>query len=133
MEPEAPLDELLAIVARDLGASAVRIAPAEEPVQAGAVLSCALPDGRRVVAAFGEAPPDVEARRRRLEMLVSAFTDTLAPSERGKPRAQASRTLKEELDALVQRAGAVEAVVIDAHSPVVWGSASGEVEQPAGA
>ena len=137
MEPEAPLDELLAIVARDLGASEAHIAPAEEPPAGGVVLSCDLPDGRRVVVTFDEAPPDVEARRRRLTMLVSAFTDTLspseAPSERGKPRGPSSRLLREELEALAKRAGAVEAVVIDAHSPVVWGSASGDVERPAGA
>jgi Type II secretion system (T2SS), protein E, N-terminal domain len=137
MEPEAPLDELLAIVARDLGASEAHIAPAEEPPAGGAVLSCDLPDGRRMVVTFDEAPPDVEARRRRLTMLVSAFTDTLspseAPSERGKARSQPSRSLPEELEALAKRAGAVEAVVIDAHSPVIWGSASGDVERPAGA
>jgi Type II secretion system (T2SS), protein E, N-terminal domain len=143
METEAHLDELLAMVARDLGASDVRIAPAirdaapEVPPEGGAILTCELPDGRLLIAAFDEAPPDAEARRRRLEMLVSAFTGTLrgaggAPSERGKPRGQASHSLKEELDALAQRAGAIEAVVIDAHSPVIWGSAGGDVERPAG-
>jgi hypothetical protein len=136
MDTQAPLDELLAIVERDLGASSVRIAPAdaarEEPAPGGAILACDLPDGRRLLAAFDEAPPDAEARRRRMEMLVSAFTSTLAPSERGKHRGSPSRSLREELDALAQRAGAVEVVVIDAHSPVIWGSAHGDVERPAG-
>src|SRR5213079_530923 len=41
-----------------------------------------------------------------------------------------SLSLHEELAALVQRAGAVDATVIDAHSPVVWGTAGEDREVP---
>ena len=124
------LEELLTLVQRDLAADSVRVvdvsdagdAPDEAPDD-GVTLRCDLPGGRRLVVGFAEPPPDVEARRRRLEMLVTAFVDLLGPDGRARPsRPPPSRSLQEELAALAQRAEAIEALVIDARSPVVWGS-----------
>jgi hypothetical protein len=131
------LEELLALVQRDLAADSVRVvdavdepdAPPEDPTS----LRCDLPGGRRLVVGFAEPPPDAEARHRRLAMLVAAFVDLLGPE--GRPRTSRpppARSLQEELAALAQRAGAVEALVIDARSPVVWGSGTEVPGQPTG-
>lgn len=120
------LEEFLAIVQRDLGADDVRVleddgVPEERPGS----LSCELPGGRHLVAAFDAPPADLEARRRRLEMLVSAFTDLLVADGRARAaRPQPACSLQEELAALAQRANAAEVVIIDAFSPVVWGSSA---------
>lgn len=122
-----PLEEFLAIVQRDLAAASVRVDGAEAPPEGEANLRHELPDGRILTAVFPALPVDLEARRRRLEMLVSAFADVLAPGHderRGRtPRPPPARSLGEELAALAQRSGALEVAVIDAFSPVVWGSA----------
>lgn len=122
------LDEFLAIVTRDLGAREAHVyTEGAEPAADERTLRCALADGRVVVASFDEMPTDVEARRRRLEMLASAFADILPHEARARgSRPPPARSLHEELAALAQRVGAIEAVVIDAHSPVVWGWASEE-------
>lgn len=121
------LEEFLAIVQRDLGADDVHVVDGDAPSDAHG-LTHELPGGRHLVASFEELPADLEARRRRLEMLISAFTDLLVADGRARAaRPQPARSLQEELAALVQRANGVEAVVIDAFSPVVWGS-SAEIE-----
>ncbi|MFT3774515.1 MAG: hypothetical protein QM820_54860 [Minicystis sp.] len=129
---ESALEEFLAIVQRDLAAESVRVVDADgEPPADDVSLRCDLPGGRRLVAVFAGPPADVEARRRRLEMLVSAFGDTLFTDGRARvTRPPPARSLQEELAALAQRAGAVEVVVIDEFSPVVWGSAD-QLEDPA--
>jgi len=90
-----------------------------------------MPDGRSVVARFEVEPLDREALRRRLEMLTGTF-DALfqPPAPEGGPgvtavtgRPPVASALQEELQALSNRAAAINAVVIDANSPVVWGAA----------
>ncbi len=122
------LEEFLAIVTRDLGAREAHIyAQGAEPAADERTLRCEIADGRVLVASFDEAPADAEARRRRLEMLATAFADVLPHEARARAsRPPPARSLHEELAALAQRVGAIEAVVIDAHSPVVWGWASEE-------
>jgi hypothetical protein len=126
------LEEFLAIVRRDLGAEDARILEAgEELPKAELSLTFDLEGGRRLVAIFAEPPSDAEVRLRRLSMLASSFHSVLTPTERTRPsRPPAAHSLHEELTALVQRAGAVDALVIDAHSPVVWGTAGEEREAP---
>jgi hypothetical protein len=123
----ADLDRLLAFVCRELGArEAVVMEPGVLPPQSDdpRELWGSRPDGRSVVARFDEAPPDREATLRRLEMLVGTFSAALEdrPAE---PfiRPPAAVALHGELEDLVTRAAAVNAVVIDANSPVVWGAA----------
>lgn len=112
------------LVRRELGATQVLVARDEEAPQPGAVV-VPLADGRRVEAQFSEAVADLEAVTRRLEILVRAFESVLvehAPVP--KKRAPVAVSLHDELKAVAMRCGAVDALVIDAHSPVLWASAS---------
>jgi len=120
-------DRFLSLAQRELVADDVRLLePGEEPPQAENAVFARLPDGRHVVASFATAPKDREALSRRLGILAGTFADALGspPSERGRARPPVVTSLHEELKALVQRARAVDVVVIDGDSPVVWGSAS---------
>jgi hypothetical protein len=127
-----PVEEFLAIVKRDLGAvDACIVESGHEPPGEGFALGCELPGDRRLVAIFSEQPPDAEARGKRLEMLASSFHAMLETQGRARPaRPHPALSLHDELAALVQRAGAVDAVVIDARSPVVWGTAGEERAAP---
>jgi hypothetical protein len=122
-------DRLLALVCRELGATDARVLPRDE-AEAGSVeanepaLRCALADGRWLVARFAQEPPDRATKQRRLEMLASTFGDVVEETpSRPRSRPPVSRTLMEELQGLCGRAAAANAVVVDAHSPVVWGAA----------
>lgn len=60
---------------------------------------------------------------RRLTILLNAFAESVeegAPGRRSRPPATSS--LREELRALAARAQAVDALVLDARSPIVWGA-----------
>jgi hypothetical protein len=131
------VERFLALVCREIGAEEAHIREDEDPSSESAD-SCELrwrmPDGRSVVARFAVAPADREVRQRRLEMLAGTFDtvwsgdadkgtdDARSPRSRPPP----ARSLREELAALCERAGAVNAVVVDANSPVVWGAAHPE-------
>ncbi len=123
------LDRFLALVVRELGCDDARVVDpcgTGEPT-AGHVLSAILPDGRVVAARFREPPADAEATLRHLEMLVGTFDAVVGaspPAHRSRP--PAAITLRDELSALCVRAAALDAVVIDANSPVVWGAAHPE-------
>jgi hypothetical protein len=82
-------------------------------------------DGRTVVVSYGHMPADGDARLRRLEMLVRTFAQSLAEEHEPGSRSPSSAptTLSDELRALAMRAQAVDALVIDTDSPIVWGSA----------
>jgi hypothetical protein len=88
-----------------------------------------------VVARFLEAPAHRDAKLRRLEMLAQAFDAVAVEAQAPPPRRSrppAATSLREELEGLSGRAGAVNALVVDANSPVVWGAArpAGIVEVP---
>jgi hypothetical protein len=123
------VDRLLALVCRELGArhaavverSALREAQAEDERE----IRCPLTVGKALVAQFETPPADRAAKQRRLEMLASTF-DAVMPADgpaRPEPRPSVARALQEELRRLAARAAAVNAVVVDANSPVVWGAA----------
>ncbi len=121
-----PLDRLISLVRRELGAVDVRVLEGALPaVAAPNVLHARLKDGRTLAVAFDSAPAAREALVRRLDMLVLTFAQSLDEDAAGRrePRASAVQSLREELRALAARAQAEDAVVIDATSPVVWGSA----------
>jgi hypothetical protein len=129
----APLEEFLAIIRRDLAAEDARILePGAPPQNEGAVTERALPGDHRLVVKFATTPPDLDARLRRLDMLVDSFQSMLATELTGAPfgRPSPARSLHDELAALAKRAGAVDALVIDARSPVVWGAAVEEHIEP---
>jgi hypothetical protein len=127
------IERLLALVCRELGAESARLLGAsEDEPHADNVLNGKLPDGRRLAVVFAGAPTAKGALTRRLQMLTSTFAYSLeeGASPRRSSRPPPSRSLHEELRALSVRARAVDAAVIDAHSPVVWGCASAEKDPP---
>lgn len=128
MTDESPaFERFVSLAKRELQADDVRLLRLGEATpEADNVLVSRLSDGRHVVATFAEAPKDRDALERRLAMLASTFVDALAspPSERTRSRPPVSTTLHEELKALAARARAIDVVVIDTDSPVVWGCAS---------
>jgi hypothetical protein len=120
----------VALVRRELDAAEVELVAAGSRIEhAASMIAVELEDGRHVVARFDRAPehPDVIARR--LSILASTFAESLREQARVHPRVPNTVSLNDELAALSARARALDAFVIDAHSPVVWGSGRG-YEQP---
>ena len=76
-----------------------------------------------MVVRFAEAPADRQAKYRRLEMLASAFDPGEGDLTLRRSRPSLARSVRDELELLSERAAAVNAFVIDANSPVVWGAA----------
>lgn len=127
--PASPLERLFALVRRELRADDVALIDqgAEVP-EAANVVFAQLPGGRAIAASFVVLPDDHEALARRLAVIVGTFAQALeepgGTDQRAPRAANIAHSLHEELRALATRARAADAVVIDAHSPVVWGSAS---------
>ena len=121
-------ERFLSLAQRELSADDVRLlGPGEAPPEAANVVVARLRDGRHVVASFGTEPKEPQVLFRRLAMLAGTFADALEEgpaSERTRSRPPVGTSLHEELKALAQRARAVDVVVIDGDSPVVWGCAS---------
>jgi hypothetical protein len=126
---EPPFSRFSALVKRELGADDVRILePQSPPSEAPNVLCAPLLGGRHVVASFAATPANAPALLRRLEILVRTFAHALEePAGERPPRPRVPMSLHDELRALAQRARATDAVVLDAHSPVMWGSAISKV------
>lgn len=127
---ESPIERFAALVRQELGADEVRIVEGEGDgagtFGSATTLSVALGNDRQVLVAFFTAPPNLESLRERLELLVASFGQTVgaeAPWNRAAPVA----VLHDELEALARRAGAADAVVIDARSPIVWGATEDEL------
>jgi hypothetical protein len=134
--PQTALERLIVLVRRELGAAEVRVASREELAEPGPnELRVVLDDTRVLVALFDAAPEGREARERRLAMLLESFPFSLeaprdARDDAPGSRRNASMSLQEELEALVTAAAAIEALVIDARSPVVWGDADPSLVGP---
>ena len=129
---EPPITRFTALVKRELGADDVRILDAlDEPSTAPNVLFAPLSGGKHVAVTFVTAPENAPALLRRLEILARTFAHALSETNgEGRPaRPPVSASLHDELKALAQRARAIDAVVLDAHSPVVWGSAHAPTPQ----
>ncbi len=124
------LDRFLALVCRELGADEARILDANDtPLEVADAreLRWRMPDGRSVAARFSAPPADREAKQRRLEMLAGTFDAVVDEPPRGaRSRPPVGRALQEELEGVCSRSGALNAVVVDANSPVVWGAAHPE-------
>jgi hypothetical protein len=120
-----PIAEFLEVVKKSLGAMDVRIFDeSERPTPGEGTLVCELPAGQLLAVSFAEAAGNSDVARRRLEMLVRAFSSTLSTAGEPPPSMPRGRALHDELAALVERAGALDAIVIDANSPAIWGGAS---------
>jgi hypothetical protein len=121
------LAELCEMVRRNLGARSVDVvADLEEPCPSG-VLYCPVPGGGFLAASFDEPCAQRAAMLERLETLVSSFGDLLEalPRATAGPRASAGQSLHEQVVFLAERASAIDVVIIDARSPVVWDSLDG--------
>jgi hypothetical protein len=132
-DAEAAFVRFAALVRRELGAEDVRLANDEPEAPAPNVLYTKLDDGSSLVVTFAEPPENPSALARRLDILVGTFSQVAsAPEHPASMRFSVARSLRDELRALANRAQAVEALVLDAHSPVVWGAASqrGPLEEP---
>ena len=123
------LERFIALVCRELGAGSARVIepgdagpPAAEPDPK--ILRCEMGAGRTVEVTFAEPPADLDTKKRRLEMLAAAF-DAVAIEEHHARHARPSpaTALRDELGGLCTRAGALNVLVVDANSPVVWGAA----------
>jgi hypothetical protein len=122
--------EFLEVVRKNFGASDVRIlSEGEAPPPSQGVIVCELPLGQLLAVSFTVPPSDPHSAQRRLEMLVRAFESTLAASAETTSVAPKTRALHDELAVLVERAGALDALVIDAHSPAIWGGAYAELPE----
>jgi len=126
------LDRFVALVRRELGAHEVSVfepAGAPEAAPGSHELRCSTADGRIVVARWSEPladGADRDAKQRRLEMLASTFDAAgETPSHPPPSRPPASLSLRVELQSLCERAVAINALVIDANSPILWGAARG--------
>jgi hypothetical protein len=124
-DDETALARFLELVAREMDTADVRAEPRGTVEPQAGVLVVPLGERSEVVVHFGEVPADVDARQRRLEMLATAFASAI---EDGLKHPQISRrSLRRELEGLAERADAIDALVIDAHSPIVWGAVAGPV------
>jgi len=127
---EEALSRFLELCAREMDARDVR-AEARGTVQPSAnVIVVPLGARSEVVVTFDDAPADIDARSRRLEMLATAFSAAIEGAGPERPKRVKRRSLRRELEALAIRADAIDAVVIDAHSPIVWGAVAGPVATP---
>jgi hypothetical protein len=131
---QSDLDRFLALVRRELGALDVVLLEAEQDAADDPCeLRCRLPDGSGIGARFAAPPLDRDMKQRRLEMLASTFDAVVEDTtQRRRSRPPVEQSLHDELSALCTRAGAVNAIVIDAHSPVEWGAARPQEAIPLG-
>ena len=132
---QSDLDRLVALVCRELGADEARLL--EEGQQAAddpCELCCRMAGGRIIGVRFSSPPADPDSKLRRLEMLVGTFEAVAEEdkSERRRSRPPVARALQDELLALCVRASSVNAIVIDANSPVEWGAARSQGVIPLG-
>ena len=123
--PSISLARFLGLVTRELQAASAELA-VESDEESPTTLLVPLRDGRSVVVRFDAPLADRDGQRERLAALVESFEGGVLEAEaEAKPeRVPIPLALHEELRDLAARAGATDAVVIDAHSPVVWGSAN---------
>jgi Trp operon repressor len=120
-------ERFINLVKRELRADDVRLLTIGETApDTDNVIVSRLDDGRQIVASFGAPPAERDVLARRLTILASTFAFALEtpPSEKMRARPPVVTSLHEELKALAARARAIDVVVIDTDSPVVWGSAS---------
>src|SRR5689334_5918403 len=100
-----PISEFLEVVKRSLGAKDVRLLDGDEDATSESQgLVCELPAGQLLAVSFADATVNHDSARRRLEMLVRAFSSTLATAAgEPPPSPPKARALNDELAALVER------------------------------
>lgn len=118
------LEEFLGIVKRELDAEhAELVGPGEDPPEGPGWIAARLPEGLTIAARLA-AGHDEAGPKARLAVLVEAFRLAIAevhPPSRP-ARSELLEALHRQLVALAAEAGARDAIVIDAHSPILWGT-----------
>jgi hypothetical protein len=83
-------------------------------------------DAFRLVVVFAEPPPDAGDKRVRLRELAESFSETISEVSAPVPPSVPAKTAFQRLDAALEglrsRVGAVSVIVVDVHSPVLWGT-----------
>lgn len=124
---QAAMLRFLDLLCKELGAVDARAEIGGRDPEDSRVLWINTDAGFRLVAQFAQEPADRPRKQALLEQLVSSFSQSLGdvplpvpPST--PPAASPFKRLDETLEALRTRTGAVGVVVVDAHSPMLWGS-----------
>lgn len=116
----------LELLSRELGADDARLELGGDDPEDARLVFANLPDSFRLVAVFAQPPSDPDQKRARLLELASGFSETLAristPVPPSAPLESAFQRLDAALEGLRSRVGAVSVVVVDSHSPVLWGT-----------
>jgi len=122
------------LLQRDLGATVVElVAPGEQATfeaDGATTVAAEVARGHRVVILLAEWPADLDVVARRLDLLVGSFRELLESAVGAGSRPAASEMLHRELVDLAGAAGAIDALVIDAQSDVVWGAAESDDAEP---
>lgn len=124
------IERALSIVRQEMRCADVKLEIGGRPPEAAETIVAVTPSGFRLVATFDGVPDDRASASLRLRQLAASFFDSgLIPPH---PREDAihhlaQRRLDDELCALSGRIGAAGASVIDAQSPVIWGSSEGRL------
>ena len=117
------LERLLELVRSELKADDARLELGGRDPAGDDVIWCRTREGHRVVVTFDGERPELEATREKLESLVAAFGETLeAAVETTLAPSDPQHALDESLDVLAAQTRALAALVVDASSPMVWGS-----------
>lgn len=125
------VQRFLSLVRRELAAADTRLELGGRPPEDRLTVWIELEAGFRLVAIFDEPCKDAQAVRGRMASLANTFDQTLtevakrAPVPRVAANAVVALKLQETLDALCERTSAAAAIVIDDHSPAVWGCSAG--------
>ena len=116
--------KLLDLVCHRLGADDARVEIGGREPTDSRLLWAPLEDARRLVVAYAEPPADRAEAQARLDTLLSSFRETLAIPTEPPPRTPSAlhRELDQALATLADRTGAETVWIIDAQSPVLWGS-----------
>jgi hypothetical protein len=128
-------ERLLSWVANDLGAESATLVGRPGDDEDDREITVPVAGGKSILVRFSSPPVDREAALTRLRALATIFDQTLrdadaipAPLESA-PRLidpPVALLLHHALRAVADRALASDAIVTDAHSPVLWGSANVE-------
>jgi hypothetical protein len=123
-----PIQRLLSVLRRELGASRVGLATRPDEVPGDeAVVALGLPHGLTMWALVPASTQDRSAVRARMELVAESFAHLLE-TEAARARARTaspSTRLRRVLRRLATAAGACDALVLDTRSPMIWGAASG--------
>jgi len=123
-----------AVLEREMGAAAVALVPPGDRAafesDGAPTIAVEVARGHRVVVQLAAWPADLDAVAQRLDLLVESFRELLDAAVAPGTRPAPAETLHQELGDLATAAGAVDALVIDAQTEIVWGAARSEDAEP---